>query len=229
MLEIEDYYEIDQVEDLEIWKREYNIPPREMAPVVLEGHGRRRVTAGLWTLLGPWAESLEQANQASTFNAKAETLTIRPAYRNAFLKRRCVVPAEAFYEWIGPKKARQPLNIARADGKLLSLAALFNYWRPAASKGRPMLTFTIVTTEPNQWMARIHNRMPVILQDADIDTWLDPAVSNPQQLGELLKAPPEGFLDCYPISRKINSVQFDEAEHAEKVDLDYAGLLKQES
>ena len=69
--------------------------------------------------MGPWADSLEHANQASTFNAKAETLTERPAYRNAFLKRRCIVPAEAFYEWVGPKKERQPLNIARADGKLL--------------------------------------------------------------------------------------------------------------
>ena len=79
MLEIEDYYGIDDLQDLEIWKREYNIPPREMAPAVLEAHGKRRLTAGLWSLLGPWAESLEKANQASTFNAKAETLTERPA------------------------------------------------------------------------------------------------------------------------------------------------------
>jgi len=122
MLEIEQYYEIDDLADLEIWKREYNIPPREMAPVVLEGQGRRRLTAGLWSLMGPWAESLEHANQASTFNAKAETLTDRPAYRNAFLKRRCVVPAEAFYEWVGPKKERQPLSIVRTDGQLLSMA-----------------------------------------------------------------------------------------------------------
>jgi putative SOS response-associated peptidase YedK len=70
---------------------------------------------------------------------KTETLSERPAYRNAFLKRRCVVPAEAFYEWVGPKKERQPLNIARADGKLLFMAGLFNYWKPANSQGRPML------------------------------------------------------------------------------------------
>jgi putative SOS response-associated peptidase YedK len=108
MLEIEDYYEIDQVADLEIWKREYNIPPREMAPVVLESDGKRSLTAGLWSLMGPWADSLEHANRASTFNAKAETLSERPAYRNAFLKRRRIVPAEAFYEWVGPKKERQP-------------------------------------------------------------------------------------------------------------------------
>jgi putative SOS response-associated peptidase YedK len=133
MLEIEDYYGVDEVIDLEMWKREFNIPPREMAPAVLEAHGKRRLTAGLWSLMGLWADSLEHANKASTFNAKAETLTERPAYRNAFLKRRCVVPAEAFYEWVGPKKERQPLNIGRADGKLLSMAGLFNYWKPANS------------------------------------------------------------------------------------------------
>jgi len=75
-------------------------------------------------------EPREGESKASTFNAKAETLTDRPAYRNAFLKRRCVVPAESFYEWVGPKKERQPLSITRADGKLLSLAGLFNYWKP---------------------------------------------------------------------------------------------------
>ena len=229
MLEIEDYYEIDQVEDLEIWKREYNIPPREMAPVVLESDGKRSLTAGLWSLMGPWADSLEHANRASTFNAKAETLSERPAYRNAFLKRRCIVPAEAFYEWVGPKKERQPLNIRRADGKLLSMAGLFNYWKPTASQGRPMLTFTVVTTAPSQWMARIHNRMPVILQDNHIDAWLDPTISDPQQLSELLKAPPEDFLDCYAISRQINSVKFDEHEYAKAIALDYRPLLQIES
>ena len=71
-----------------------------MAPVVLESDRKRCLTAGLWSLMGPWADSLEPANRASTFNAKAETLADRPAYRNAFLKRRCIVPAEAFYEWV---------------------------------------------------------------------------------------------------------------------------------
>jgi len=225
MLEIEQYYDIDDLEDLEIWKREYNIPPREMAPVVLESNGKRSLTAGLWSLMGPWADSLEHANKASTFNAKAETLTERPAYRNAYLERRCVVPAEAFYEWVGPRKERQPLNIARKDGKLLSMAGLFNYWKPAVSQSRPMLTFTVVTTAPSQWMSRIHNRMPVILQDDQIDTWLDPTVSDPQQLDHLLKAPPEGFLDCFAISRQINSVKFDGPEYAKEIALDYTGLL----
>src|SRR4030095_16102220 len=228
-LEIEDYYGIDELADLDIWKREYNIPPREMAPVVLESDGKRSLTAGLWSLMGPWADSLEHANRASTFNAKAETLNERPAFRNAFLRRRCIVPAEAFYEWVGPKKERQPLNIARADGKLLSMAGLFNYWKPTKSQGLPMLTFTFYTTAPSRWMARIHNRMPVILQDDQIGTWLNPTINQPQELSKLLVPPREDFLTCYPVSRKVNSVRFDEPEYAERLDLDYVELLHNES
>ena len=92
-----------------------------------------------------------------------------------------------------------------------------------------MLKFTVVTTVPSQWMARIHNRMPVILQDDQIETWLDPTIAEPQKLNELLKAPPEDFLDCYPVSRKVNSVKFDEPDYAEKIDLDYGPLLQSES
>ena len=127
------------------------------------------------------------------------------------------------------QRGKKPLNIARADGKLLSMAGLFNYWSPAASKGRPILTFTVVTTAPNRWMARIHNRMPVVLQDDCVKESLDPTVSHPRQLGELLKAPPEEFLDCYPVTRKVNSVRLDEPEYAEKIELDYTALLQNES
>ena len=173
--------------------------------------------------MGPWAESLEHANQASTFNAKAETLTDRPAYRNAFLKRRCVVPAEAFYEWVGPKKERQPLNIARADGKLLSMAGLFNYWKPAASKGRPMLTFTVVTTAPNQWMARIHNRMPVILQDDQIDTWLDPEPFRSSPTRRATESATRRLPGLLSGIEKGQLGKFDEPEYAEE---DRSGLCR---
>jgi putative SOS response-associated peptidase YedK len=78
-------------------------------------------------------------------------------------------------------------------------------------------------------MARNHNRMPVVLHDDHITAWLDPTVSDPRQLGELLKAPPEEFLDCYPVSRRVNSVKFDEPEYAEKIDLDYTALLQNAS
>lgn len=225
-LEIENYYGVEDVNDLDIWERQFNIPPTEMAPIVLENKGRRRLTAGFWSLMPPWAETLEHANKVSTFNAKAETLTEKPTFRNAFFKRRCIVPAEAFYEWVGPRGKKQPLNIARRDGKFLSMAGLFSYWKPTGSEGRPIPTFTVVTTAPNRWMARIHNRMPVILQDDQLDGWLD-STTEAGTLSEFLKPCPEEFLDFYPVEPKLlNSGRIEAPECAEKIDADVQPLLK---
>ena len=221
MMEIEQYYGVDDANDLEIWERQFNIPPREMALIVLGAKGRRRLTAGLWSLMPPWAENLEHANKVSTFNAKAETLIQKPTFKNAFLKRRCIVPAEAFYEWVGLKGKKQPLSIARRDGKFLSMAGLHSFWRPTGSQGRPIPTFTIVTTTPNQWRARIHDRMPVMLQDDEVDGWLDPALSDPERLTRLLKAPPEDFLECYPVEKNpLNSGLSDALECADNTGAD---------
>jgi putative SOS response-associated peptidase YedK len=226
MLEIEHYYGVDEVNDLDIWERQFNIPPREMAPIVLQRDGHRRLTAALWGLLPPWTKTLDEANEISTFNAKAETLMARPAFKNAFLYRRCIVPAEAFYEWVGPKKRRQPLHVSRRDGQFLSMAGLYSYWKPEGSEGRPIPTFTVVTTEPNAWMAKIHNRMPVMLQDDQIQTWLDPTQSHPHQLSPLLKAPPEDFLDCYPVDSKlVNSARLDVPECITPINVDFQPVL----
>src|SRR5262245_28053996 len=151
----------------------------------------------------------------------------RPTFTNAFLRRRCIVPAEAFYEWVGPKGGRQPLSIERVDGKLLSIAGLFNYWRPKQTEAPPIATFTVVTTEPNKWMARIHNRMPVIFQDNQFNSWLDPTTSDPQKLSELLKSPPEDFLQYDPVSKELSSARVDEPAFAERIELDCSSLLKE--
>jgi len=130
LIELENNYGVD---DVDIWERQFNIPPREMAPIVFERNGQRHLTSGLWTLLPPWAKNLEYANEVSTFNAKAETIAEKPTFREALLNRRCVVPAEAFYEWVGPKRKRQPLHISRRDGNFMSMAGLYSYWKPESS------------------------------------------------------------------------------------------------
>jgi len=136
------------------------------------------------------------------------------------------VPAEAFYEWVGPKGRGQPLSIGRADGKLLSMAGLFNYWKPKDSEGSPIAALTIITTAPNQWMSRIHNRMPVILQDNQIDQWLAPTASDPHQLAEFLKAPPEDFLDCCLVSKEMSSGKADDPSFADRIETDFSSLLR---
>jgi len=225
LLEIEEYYGVEDIRDLDLWEREFNIPPGEMAPIIFDHKGSRHLVQALWGLRSSWTESPEQANRVSTFNAKAETLIAKPAFKDAFLRRRCIVPAEAFYEWVGPKSGRQPLSIGRVDGRLLSLAGLFNYWKARDSAGPSIATFTVVTTTPNQWMARIHNRMPALLPDNQINAWLDPTIADSAKLAELLKAPPENFLECYPVSKEMSSARVDHPACVEKIELDYLSLL----
>ena len=226
MLEIEEYYGIDSIHELDLWQREFNIPPTEVAPIVFDHKGSRHLVQGVWSLVPPGTASLEEIGRISTFNAKSETLKVRPLFKIPFLKRRCVVPAEAFYEWVGPKGRRQPLSIGRADRKLLSMAGLFNYWKPKDSEGSPIPTFTVITTAPNQFMTRIHNRMPAVLQDDQIEQWLYPTASDLNQMAELLKAPPEDFLDCYPVSREMSSGRVDDPAFADRIEADYVSLLE---
>ena len=212
LLEIEQFYGVDDVNDLDIWNGSSISHLAKWLRLSSGRDGHRRLTAGFWSLLPPWANRLDYASGITTFNAKAETLA-RSHRSRTLSERRCIVPAEAFYEWVGPKGKKQPLHISRRDGNFLSMAGLFNYWKSTVSGGRPIPTFSIVTTEPNQWMARIHNRMPVILQDDQIETWLDLSVSNQDKLNEFLKALPEDFLDCYPVDPKLlNSGLVDKPE-----------------
>jgi len=227
ILEIEQYYGIDDMEDLDIWKREYNIPPREMAPIIYARENRLRLTPGLWGLMPDWADKLEQANKISTFNARAESVGMKPAFSGAFFKHRCIVPAEAFYEWVGPKSRRQPLYVSRRDGGFLSMAGLYNLWKPQGSAGRPLPTFTILTTKSNGWMDRIHDRMPLILPDGALATWLQS--SDLTAVRALLHAPPDDLLQCHPVDRIVNSVRVDAPECSEPIVMDYEGLLKQPS
>jgi len=152
---------VEEVRDLDIWERQFDIPLREMARVVMEAHGHRRLTAALWSLMPPWAETLEHANQVSTFNAKAESWQRSRASGMLSCGGAASCPLKhSAYECVGPKRKNQPLHIVRRGGKFLSMAGLFSYWKPAGSEGRPIHTFTLVTTVPSHWMARIHNCMP---------------------------------------------------------------------
>jgi putative SOS response-associated peptidase YedK len=117
ILEIQDYYGIDDVRELDLWQREFNIPPTEVAPIIFDHKGSRHLVQAVWGLISPGTESREEAKKVSTFNARSETLMTKPTFTNAFLRRRCIVPAEAFYEWVGPKGGRQPLSIERGRWK----------------------------------------------------------------------------------------------------------------
>lgn len=159
-----------------------------------------------WGLVPSWAE--DPAVGARMINARAETLAGKPAFREAFRRRRCLIPADGFYEWRAAAGGRrQPWRIARPDGGPFAFAGLWEAWRGPAFP-EPLLTCTIVTTEANADLRDLHPRMPVILDPADHTRWLDPAAEE-ASLQALLRPAPEGLLQSHPVSPAVNDVRND--------------------
>jgi putative SOS response-associated peptidase YedK len=187
----------------------FNVAPTDDALVVVQRDDRRAITAYRWGLIPHWADSAKVGSRM--FNARAETLTSSPAFRDSLRRKRCLVPVDAFYEWRREGTVRQPYTIGRADGRPLVLAGLWDGWRdPATDTVRR--TFTIVTTRPNATMAELHDRMPVMLDDPDWPTWLDPASADPGELVGLLESRDGPELVLRSVSRLVNNVRNDGPE-----------------
>jgi putative SOS response-associated peptidase YedK len=191
----------------------YNVAPTDEASVVVQREDRRAVTAYRWGLVPHWATDAKSASRM--FNARAETITASPAFREAFRRRRCIVPVDSFYEWKREGTVRQPYRVSRDDGLPLALAGLWAGWRdPETEEVRR--TFTIVTTTPNEAMADLHDRMPVVLDEAVWDRWLIDGRAGPTvDEGELLAMlrPTDGIqLRIYPVNRYVNDVRRDGPE-----------------
>jgi putative SOS response-associated peptidase YedK len=163
----------------------------------------REAIPATWGLVNSWAKDASRASMC--INAKAETVDKLPSFREAFAKRRCVVPADGFYEWRGPKARREPLWIHPADGALLLFAGLFEAWQ--FQPGEWQTTFTIITTAANRTIEPIHNRMPVILDDAGAADWMNSREPHPLSLKRLLAPAPDDLLVVRPASPPVNSVK----------------------
>jgi len=184
----------------------YNLAPTDEALVVVERPDRRGLTAYRWGLVPHWEKSPSGA--AKRINARAETVASTPAFRDSFVRKRCIVPADAFYEWQRSGGLRQPFAVRRADGQPLALAGLWSSWR-ASDDSQPLRTFAIITTRANDAVAHVHDRMPVILGPESWDRWLDPLLADPSELlGLLVPAEPDG-LDVYAVDRLVNSIRND--------------------
>lgn len=187
----------------------FNVAPTDEALVIVQRDERRAITAYRWGLIPHWADTAKVGSRM--FNARAETLTASPAFRDSLRRKRCVVPVEAFYEWRREGTVRQPYTIASADGLPLALAGLWDGWRDPATE-TVRRTFTIVTTTPNETMEPIHNRMPAILADDEWATWLNPRLTDPGELLAILDARREPELVIRPVSRLVNDVRNDGPE-----------------
>jgi putative SOS response-associated peptidase YedK len=184
----------------------YNVAPTDEALVVVQRDDRRAVTAYRWGLIPHWATEARIGSRM--FNARAETLTASPAFREAFRRRRCLVPVDSFYEWKREGSVRQPYRVTQADGRPLALAGLWAGWHdPSTDAVRR--TFTIVTSAPNDALSDLHDRMPVVVPEAAWARWLAPAPADFGELLGLLGPNEEVRLDIYAVSRLVNDVRQD--------------------
>jgi putative SOS response-associated peptidase YedK len=181
----------------------YNVPPTETIRMVVEHDGERRLTAARWGFQPFWTETAAAGGPRSWINARAETAAASPAFGPALRSSRCVIPAEAFYEWDRSVRPRQPYAIGPArDGEMLALAGI---WSRSRQLG---VTAAILTTRPNALVAPIHKRMPVILTRDFLDAWLD-ASATLAELEPMLAPAPEESLRIWPVSTEVNKVAAD--------------------
>lgn len=184
----------------------FNVAPTDEAAVVVQRDDKRAVTRYRWGLQPAWIDDPKIASR--TFNARAETLNASPLFRDAFRRRRCLVPVEGFYEWRRAGKDRYPLWIRDPGGHPLALAGLWT-GRQDPESGEWLRTFTIVTTRPTEYMSAIHNRMPVIIQPDLWATWLDRTPRDPGELLAMLEPDEAVELDARAVSRLVNNVRND--------------------
>ena len=187
------------------WAPTWNMAPTRDAPVIRRhpASGERRLDLLRWGLLPHWVKDPKQARQP--INARAETIASSSMFRGAYAERRCLVPADAFYEWQVLDGAKQPWAIARADGQPMAFAGLWEGWR--APDGGTVRSFTIVTTNANPTLRPLHERMPVVLEPADWPLWLGETQADPATL----LRPSSAAFRAWRISTAVNNVRNDVA------------------
>jgi putative SOS response-associated peptidase YedK len=197
----------------------YNIAPTQDAAVVRHAPEGRALDFLRWGLVPSWAKDNSMA--ARMINARAETVAEKPSFRSAFRKRRCLVPADGFYEWRGPKGAKQPYRILSADGGMFAFAGLWERWDRGG--GEPLESFTIITTAANSKLTPVHARMPVILDPVDFDLWLSPDLAANEAL-TLLRPAPDSAVDFHAVNKHVNNARNDDPGCIERLpDGDPAG------
>jgi len=190
----------------------FNIAPTHNIAVVLNDNSRKLVSMR-WGLVP--SSATDPKSGSRLINARAETLTERAAFMQAFRARRCLVIADGFYEWRNAGGIKTPMLLHLKSKCSFGFAGLYETWTPPL--GEPLTTCTIITTEPNDLVRPIHDRMPVILPKEVEDLWLDPAVEDPRRLLDILRPYPANEMDAYPVSNLVNSVSNDSSACIERI------------
>jgi putative SOS response-associated peptidase YedK len=199
------------------WSPRYNIAPTQAVPVIRQ-HPKepvRQLSLMRWGLVPHWAK--DASNAGSAINARSETAATKPAFRDPLKLRRCLIPADGFYEWAKTAKSKQPYCFEVREGELFAFAGLWDGWKSA--DGQWIKTCSILTTTPNAVTSAIHDRMPVILDPDSYDLWLDPGMQNVAAVSELLKPYDGHYMRCYPVGTRINHVANDDEECSRPVQI----------
>ena len=188
----------------------YNIAPTQgiLAIRRLDANVLREATMLRWGLIPPWSDG--PGAGPLMINARAESIADRPAYRQAFRRRRCLVPADGFYEWKRQGRSKVPFYIRMRDGRPFAMAGLWERWD--GPDGTPVESCAIVTTAANELVRAIHDRMPVILRPEDYEAWLDPAVNDPGRLRALLWAYASSEMESWGVGRYVNDPYHDDPD-----------------
>ncbi len=188
-------------------KPRFNVAPSQSLPVVVS-EGEKHVELMRWGLVPFWAK--DEKIGYKMINARAETLSVKPSFRKALSLQQCIVPAGGFFEWKQIGKEKIPYYIFLKNTDLFGFAGLYDVWHD--KEGKDLKTYTIITTEPNELVGTIHNRMPAILEKKDEETWLNPDISEPERLVKLLHPYPSEEMEAHPVSHLVNAPANDTKE-----------------
>lgn len=222
-------FEIDRVAVAQPLEPSWNVAPTDLVPVVLQRPARtdhdgverpaeRQLRSARWGLVPSWAKDTKGG--ARLINARAETVEEKPAFRAAFARRRCLLPADGFYEWYVPedqrgvaKPRKQPFFVRPRDGAALAMAGLYEIWRdralPEGEQTPWVWSVTVITTTAPDDVGRLHDRAPLLVPPDAVDRWLDPALTDPEGLLGALRPAVPGPLEAFPVSTEVNDVRHD--------------------
>ncbi|WP_453990391.1 SOS response-associated peptidase [Bacillus nitroreducens] len=212
--EILDRFDIEASIDQELYNPSYNIAPSHSVLSVINDGTRKRLGYLRWGFVPTWAK--DEKIGYKMINARAETLAEKPSFREAYKHRRCLVVADSFYEWKkGADNSKTPMRITLKSEKLFAMAGIWERWK--TPEGKPLFTCSIITTTSNELMKDIHDRMPVILNKEDEQTWLDPKLDDVSKISHLLKPLPADHMEAYEVSTMVNSPRNNSPQLIQKI------------
>ena len=192
----------------------FNVAPSQSVLAVINNGSQNKMGFLRWGLIPPWAKDMSIGYKM--INARAETLSEKPSFRNAYKKKRCLIVADSFYEWKrSDSKNKTPMRIKLKSNELFAMAGLWEKWQ--SPEGKTFYSCSVITTLPNELVQNIHDRMPVILKPEDEKYWLDPSITDTSKLHHLLKPLEQDLMEAYEVSPLVNSPKNNSIELIQRI------------